>query len=137
MLALSPLLLGAGEHAGRLEVNLHGLRSDKGIVRLCLTRDARYFPGCKGDPHARHLSAPAGKAASIAFADLPEGHYALSVFHDENANGELDKFAKIPREGFGFSRNPAIRFGPPHFGDVRFAVPAGQVRQDVRFRYIL
>jgi uncharacterized protein (DUF2141 family) len=43
----------------------------------------------------------------------------------------------MPREGFGFSRNPAIRMGPPHYGDVHFRVPAGESAQTVKVRYLL
>ena len=43
----------------------------------------------------------------------------------------------MPREGFGFSRNPAIRMGPPRYDDVRFSVPAGKSRQAVKLRYLL
>ena len=66
---------------------------------------------------ARILYAP-GKAANaggVRIAGLGRGDYAVSVIHDENNNAKLDTFAGIPREGFGFSRNPAIRFGPPKF----------------------
>ena len=42
----------------------------------------------------------------------------------------------MPREGFGFSRNPALRMGPPHYGDVQFAV-AGRSHQAVKLKYLL
>lgn len=82
-------------------------------------------------------SLPAGQAAAIRLSGLAPGTYALSVIHDENANGRLDRFMAIPREGFGFSRNPRIRMGPPRFEEVRFEVGAGRVRQAVRLRYLL
>src|SRR5687767_3597644 len=83
MLLASPLAAKAAP-AGRLEVSVGNLRNSSGQVRLCLTRDPRYFPNCKQDPNGRSLSVPAGKAAALAFEDLPPGAYALSVFHDEN-----------------------------------------------------
>jgi uncharacterized protein (DUF2141 family) len=43
----------------------------------------------------------------------------------------------MPREGFGFSRNPAIRFGPPRYSEVRFALPASGSRQSVKVKYLL
>lgn len=107
------------------------------MVRFCLTRDPHNFPDCRDDPRARALSAPADETEGIAFTALPTGDYALAVMHDENGNARLDTFAKVPREGFGFSRNPAIRFGPPSFAKARFAVAAGDNRQDVRIKYIL
>jgi uncharacterized protein (DUF2141 family) len=43
----------------------------------------------------------------------------------------------MPREGFGFSRNPRLRMGPPRFTDAAFAVGETVVRQTVRVRYML
>ena len=55
---------------------------------------------------------------------IPEGHYAISAFHDLNGNGELDKvrLLGIPKEPFGFSGNPRIILGAPNFEDCAFVV---------------
>ncbi len=76
-------------------------------------------------------------AASIRLDGLKPGDYSLLLIHDENGNGKLDKMMAMPREGFGFSRNPAIRMGPPSYGDVHFRVPAGHSAQSVKVRYLL
>jgi uncharacterized protein (DUF2141 family) len=68
---------------------------------------------------------------------LPRGDYAIAVIHDENGNAKLDTLAGIPREGFGFSRNPPIRFGPPRFAAARFTLVDDAQMQQVRMRYIL
>jgi len=48
------------------------------------------------------------------------GQYAIKVFHDENANGELDiNFLGIPKESYGFSNHARGRFGPPPFAEAR------------------
>jgi uncharacterized protein (DUF2141 family) len=73
----------------------------------------------------------------VSFAAVAPGDYALALLHDENGNGKLDSFAMIPKEGFGFSNNPKIRFGAPRFAETRFAVGAGTTRQTVRMRYLL
>jgi uncharacterized protein (DUF2141 family) len=59
------------------------------------------------------------------------------VIHDENNNHKLDTFAGIPREGFGFSRNPSVTFGPPRFAAARFTLSSDADRQQVRMRYLL
>ena len=60
----------------------------------------------------------------LVFEDLPAGDYAVSVMHDANKNGELDKTAiGIPKEGFGFSNNVLGRFGPPKFKEAKFTMP--------------
>lgn len=131
-----PALIGAAP-PGRLDVGVEGLRSERGTVLLCLTRSPETFPSCIGDPDARTRAVPTRSAESIRIDALPSGDYALAIIHDENGNDRLDMFAGIPREGFGFSRNPALRFGPPRFSDARFRVGTNLVREDVRIRYIL
>ena len=119
----------------RLDVAVDNLRSAKGFVRLCLTADPANFPACVDDADAVTRSIPAG-THSIGFDALPRGTYALAVIHDENSNAKLDTFAGIPREGFGFSRNPPIRFGAPRFAAARFDLASDAAVQQVRMRYI-
>lgn len=137
MLALAalPLLLGAGT-PGDLQVDLSGVRNTKGTLRLCLSASEKNFPDCGKDPAARMVSVPA-RQTGVLFSGVPAGDYALSVMHDENGNARLDTAMGIPREGFGFSRNPAVRFGPPKFRDVRFAMPAGPLTMPVKMKYFL
>lgn len=65
------------------------------------------------------------------------GTYAISLVHDENSNGKLDIAVMIPREGFGFSRNPAIGFGPPKFKSAAFTVGVGTTSQTIKMKYML
>lgn len=129
--------LAAAQQEMALRVEIDQLRNEKGLVHACLTRDQTHFPDCKGDPRALRLTVPASEARELNFRLTTQGDYALSVIHDENGNGKLDTFVKIPREGFGFSRNPPIRFGPPKFRDVSFALSPGGNHQVVRVRYLL
>ena len=131
------MLAAASPPPAQVEIQVQGLRNAQGLLRLCLTRDPAHFPDCEGDPTALKRSVGAAQAGSIRLGGVAQGTYALAVIHDENSNGRLDKFMGIPREGFGFSRNPRIRFGPPRFDEVRFDVAAGNVRQVVRMKYLL
>lgn len=132
-----PFLIGADAAPGAVGVELSGLRNNKGAVFLCLSAQPKHFPDCKADPAARTMSVPAARATGLAFDGVPEGTYALSVMHDENGNARLDTMMSIPREGFGFSRNPVVRFGPPKFAEVRFVVPAEGTRVPVKIKYFL
>lgn len=59
----------------------------------------------------------------ITFEGLKSGFYAVSVFHDENENGELDaNFLGIPKEPYAFSNNAMGKFGPPDFEDCKFEI---------------
>ena len=128
------LLTGAAP-VSRLDVTLEHLRSAKGLVRVCLTADPRNFPACIDDAEAVTLSIPAGERR-FTLPALPRGDYALAVIHDENGNGRLDTLAGIPREGYGFSRNAAVRFGPPRFAAARFTLAGETETQRVAMRYI-
>jgi uncharacterized protein (DUF2141 family) len=136
-LTLAAALLAAPA-APELEIRIERLRSGRGDLHLCLTRDPAHFPDCGADPAAVKRSLPAAAAAQpVRLSGLAPGGWALSVLHDENRNGRLDTMLGIPREGFGFSRNPAVRFGPPRFDQVRFDLGPGITRQTVRMQYLL
>jgi uncharacterized protein (DUF2141 family) len=130
------LLAAAPAPAAQIEVSIERLRNRRGQVHVCLTRNSSHFPNCAGDPAALKRSVPAG-TASVRFDGVQPGAYAISLFHDENANGKFDTFAGIPREGFGFSRNPAVRFGAPRFRQVVIDLAPGFARQTVRMQYLL
>ena len=128
-LAVMPLLSATGPSAS-IEVELSALRSERGTIHACMTQAPRYFPNCENDPRALTETVPATEH-QLRFSDVPAGRYALSVFHDENSNRKLDTVVGIPKEGFGFSRNPVIRFGPPHFDKVSIELPPGFTRTRV------
>ncbi|MCP3732351.1 DUF2141 domain-containing protein [Sphingomonas sp. MG17] len=134
LLPLGALLLGASPIAS-LELDIQKLRSAKGQLRICLTARAESFPDCK-DARGMSRSVPATQTR-IQFDGLPPGDYAAAIIHDENGNHKLDKLMGIPREGFGFSRNPVIRFGPPSFAAARFTLDGTTKPQQVRMQYLL
>ena len=137
MLGLPLMATAAPSPATRLDVDVAGLRSAKGNILICLTRDPRYFPDCSGDPAARTLTIAATNVAAAHFIDVAHGDYALSLIHDENGNGKLDTRLGIPREGIGFSRNPRLMFGPPSFASVRFTIGGAALHEPVTVKYFL
>jgi uncharacterized protein (DUF2141 family) len=133
---LAGIALGGATPVSQLRVDIDQMRNSRGTLRLCLTADPENFPNCVDDARAVTRSVAASERA-IRFDGLPHGGYALAVIHDENDNARLDTFAGIPREGFGFSRNPRIGFGPPRFNSARFAVEQATAQQRVTMRYML
>lgn len=119
-----------------LEIAVDGLRSTRGVIRICLTADPKNFPGCTNDKAAITRTVPAGQRV-IRFDAIAPGTYAASLIHDENGNAKLDTVLGVPREGFGFSRNPKIGFGPPKFAAAEFALAGVAQVQQVRMRYLL
>ena len=134
-LAFLPLLLAAAE-TSTLEVDVDNLRNGKGVIQACLTRDRQHFPDCKSDPAALKRTV-SSHAPRLLFTGLPPGEYAVALFHDENANQRFDTMLGIPREGFGFSRNPVVRFGAPRFDKVSMQLAPGYTRIRVRLQYLL
>jgi len=133
VLALAPLL-GALAPA-ELVVEVRGLRNTRGLVHLCLTREPAHFPDCQGDQRALRRTVQASQAARITLS-WTSGDYGLALVHDENGNGRLDTFLGIPREGYGFSRDAPVRFGPPSFSNARFSLQ-GRQTMAVNMRYII
>jgi uncharacterized protein (DUF2141 family) len=119
-----------------VEIQVRGLRDMNGTIHLCLSRSADHFPDCSGDPAALSRTVPAAEAGRIVLRDVPPGIYAIAAIHDENGNGRLDKFLGIPREGFGFSRDPRLRMGPPRFDEARFTVGGARVVQAFSMKYL-
>ncbi|MFA5965931.1 MAG: DUF2141 domain-containing protein [Sphingomonas sp.] len=129
------LLVGAAPTCD-LTIDIARLRSSKGMIRLCLTAAPDNFPSCADESRAVSRSVPAN-VHELHIAGLPHGDYAIAVIHDENGNKKLDTFMGIPREGFGFSRNPAIGFGAPRFAAARFTLDGDAETQQVLMHYLL
>jgi uncharacterized protein (DUF2141 family) len=115
------------------------LRNDRGVVRACLTGQAERFPNCDDKSRSFQVVGEAADTVTLVFRDVPPGRYAVALLHDENGNGKADRAAMmIPTEGFGFSRDAKVRFGPPRFGEAAFDVAAGtNERLVIKMRYLL
>ncbi|WP_184015976.1 DUF2141 domain-containing protein [Sphingobium boeckii] len=129
-------MLGGGAAPGALDIQFANLRSQKGLIRICLTAYPKNFPGCTDDRNAITRSVHASDGRTH-ITGLPSGDYALALIHDENSNAKLDTFAGIPKEGIGFSRNPTLGFGPPKFAAAQFGMSTGTVTQSVKMKYFL
>ncbi|MEB2185455.1 DUF2141 domain-containing protein [Xanthomonas campestris pv. campestris] len=128
------LLLGSSQlHAADLTVNLSGLRSQQGQIRIAVVASPAQLDSTQ--PPVQAQTKPiTGSAPSFVFRDLPPGRYAVMVNHDENANGKLDtNLIGMPVEGYGFSNNPrAMR--KPTFDEAAFDLPAGGKRIGIELR---
>ena len=127
----------ATESPAALEVSISGLRNMKGNVLVCVTANPRFFPDCSKDPKSFRATVPARDSAQVSFRGIAQGTYAIALVHDENGNSKMDMAIFLPREGFGFSRNPAIVTGPPKFKAAAFAIDAAEVTQQVKIKYML
>ena len=109
----------------------------KGNVLVCVTANPKFFPDCSKDPKSHRARVAARKAGSVSFGDMVEGTYAIALLHDENANDKMDLAVFLPKEGFGFSRNPAVVTGPPKFRSAAFHISDADSKQSVTMKYVL
>jgi uncharacterized protein (DUF2141 family) len=129
--------LDAAPLASTLDVSITGLRSMKGNVLVCVTANPKFFPDCSKDPKSLRAKVAARDSGNVSFSGLTQGTYAVALVHDENANSKMDMAVFLPKEGFGFSRNPAVVTGPPKFKAAAFAVDVAEVSQRVKMKYML
>ena len=125
-------LISAKGQSQTLIVVVQGVKSDQGLLRMglheFLVRIVKTRWQSKGS------KAKVGEV-ELVFEKVPPGTYAISVFHDANENGKLDSnFAGIPKEGFGFSNNAMGMFGPPSFGEAKFAFE-GEKKIEITLKY--
>ena len=121
-----------------LTIRVIGARNAKGAIRAAVFRDAKGFPNDTSDAVQTQAAAidPQTLSANIVFTNLPEGIYAVSVFHDENMNQKLDKnFMGIPKEGYGASNNPKKKMGPPSFQETKFQLSGTLQVLEIKLMY--
>jgi len=107
-----------------------GFKNDEGTAHVAFFLDARVWPDGDGSIFATAVVPIKDGQAIAVFEEVPAGPFAVSVFHDENDNGELDSAAfGIPSEPYGFSADARDLFGPPSFEEARIELAAGETKQ--------
>lgn len=134
--AAPSITLAESSASGRIEVLINNVRSANGIVGVALFNAKKGFPD-KSSMAIEGRSVPAGKICKVIFENVPYGAYAVSVLHDENGNGKMDKGVfGIPKEGFGVSNNPEIKMGPPTFAESRFDLNSRELTLNIGMKYL-
>jgi uncharacterized protein (DUF2141 family) len=136
LVAVGSMALPALAAGSQLTVDVSGLRNHKGQVCVSLFNAGRGFPDNPSAAVAAQCVQTQGGVAQVTFSSLRGGSYAVAVLHDENNDGKANRNALgIPKEGFGFSRNPVLRFGPPKFGEASFVVAGPTVETRIQVSY--
>lgn len=132
---LAGLGLPAAANAAELEVEITGVRSADGMVRLALYNDPDKFPKRSGSIAGGDVVAAKGSVVYV-FRNLPPGLYAVAIYHDANANRRFDKNAfGLPREGFGFSNDARPVFSAPGFDAAAVTLKAPRTRIKISLAY--
>ncbi len=117
----------AQEETATIEVQFENIASDDGkmLIGLYDSEDNWLKTRSKGA-----VAKIVNGTSKTSFNSIPDGVYAISVFHDENNNGKLDtNFFGIPSEDTGASNDAPARFGPPKWEDAKFVIKGGTIKQ--------
>ena len=108
---------------GQVAVTVEGVTAG-GILAVELYRPSkRDFLKKKSRIHRIRVAAEDGPQ-TVCFAAQRPGRYAVATYHDKNANRDLDQKINLrPKEPFGLSTNPKLRWGFPKFDEADFEVP--------------
>jgi uncharacterized protein (DUF2141 family) len=121
---------------GKLTVEIDNLTSQDGLVCLSLFSRSEGFPSNSSKAVANQCAEISTTPMKVQFTGLSQGSYAVAVIHDANSDRQLNRNGLgIPTEGFGFSRNPVIRTGPPSFNDAAFIMAGSETSVQVELNY--
>lgn len=124
-------------YTGNLEIKLNSLRNTKGRVCLTVFSGPKGFPAGGQGSNLKFSRCIAASSQSVTFTNLPLGNYAIAAIHDSNSDGKLNTNALgVPSEGFGFSNNPPLRFGPASFADSQVFVSGTKTVVQIQMRYV-
>ncbi|MCY7389976.1 MAG: DUF2141 domain-containing protein [Leptolyngbyaceae cyanobacterium CAN_BIN12] len=139
--ALSSVMLANTIHAqskfkGNLTIEVGGLQNQKGFLCIRLFTESKGFPEGDGKSTKRECVKITEEPIRFSFKNLTAGSYAVAAFHDANGDRKLNRNAAgMPTEGYGFSNNPAIKTGPPKFGQTVFLVAGPNTGVKIQMKY--
>lgn len=108
-----------------INVEMSGFESNNGKASIGLFNEEENF---LREANWKRFSEINNYKATATFTDIPDGIYAVSVYHDENDNERLDLImGMIPKEDTGTSNNPKVTMGPPKWDESIFEAKEGQV----------
>ena len=105
---------------GNLKIVVNNIRNSKGQIVFCLYNLKENFPYSEKAMFSSFVKVN-GNTAECTFMNIEMGTYAVSVFHDEDNNRQINSnFIGIPKEGVGASNNAKGHMGPPKYEDAKF-----------------
>lgn len=114
----SPEQIEPGTH--QIDVVFSNVQSETGMIWASLCTEEQHKK-LGQEPCEMSARVDAKDGASLSFSDVPSGIYAISAYHDSNANEALDFDTRgIPYEPTGNSGNAKGFFGPPSFNQMKF-----------------
>lgn len=110
----------------KLTVVVDGIEKTSGSVLIAVYDSTGFL---KKPVYAGMVKVEEGQEeVAIVFENIAAGEYAVSLFHDENGNNQLDTGVyDIPTEKTGFSNNAKGKTEPPTFNACKFEMTEDHV----------
>lgn len=110
-------------------VNISNFKSNKGQALIGLYNKKENFLKTRFKSFQVKIE---NNSCTVVFSDIPNGTYAVSMFHDENENGKIDtNFLGVPKEDYGCSNNAKGVMGPPKWEDAKFEIDNETITQNI------
>jgi uncharacterized protein (DUF2141 family) len=105
----------------RVQVTATNFENDRGTCLTCVFTSREAYE--KAQPLLCRKTPIAQRTSQVLFENLPDGQYAIFLFHDANGNGKMDKnWLGIPKEGYGASNNKLPFAAAPRFDANKFSL---------------
>lgn len=122
---------------GNLTVEVNGLRNQKGNVCINVFHRSVGFPADATKALKSDCVKITASPLLIRFQGLPFANYAISLFHDENADDQFNRASfGLPTEGYGFSNNPKAIAAPAPFGQASFILAGKATKVRIKLIYL-
>lgn len=96
-----------------LTITVKGIRNEKGKIAVLAFIDKDGFPDQVPKAKAQAVVDAKLGTVTLTLKDVPAGKVAVTVLHDENASGQLNRnLFGIPLEGVGMSGKPPANLVP-------------------------
>jgi len=112
--------IASSQSTATLRVQVRDIESDEGMLRVGLYDSAQNW--LEKTFKSKSSTIVDGKC-EVVFDDVPYGAYGISVYHDENNNGKMDKYLGFyPKESYACSNQAPAKYGPPEWKDAKFII---------------
>ena len=105
-----------------LDIVVTGLKNTNGQLMISLSKGKQGFPH---NNYYKQIFIPdfTSPEFNITIKGIPNGNYAVSLLHDEDSNGKMNRnLIRIPKEGFAFSRNYKVLLRAPKYEEANFDI---------------
>ncbi len=129
-LLASAFLFSFVAQAEVVSIKVKNLGGESGQLAVAVFDDPNSFPDeSSAAVHTQFIPLNSDLNQIEFKLNLKPGSYAIATYLDKNKNRTLDtNMVGAPKERFGFSQNPKIRFSAPNFNECSFNLEEKQTR---------